>query len=73
MPIVARAEVARQQRQDGKTLNIAGDYIAHGIRHRASEILTRDLGHQTKLDVQRQLEREMQAERFTRARRRRRG
>ena len=24
---------------DGKTLNIAGDYIAHGIRHRASEIL----------------------------------
>jgi hypothetical protein len=25
---------------DGKTLNVAGDYIAHGIRERASEIVT---------------------------------
>ena len=29
---------------DGKTLNIAGDYIAFGIRERASEIVTRELG-----------------------------
>ena len=27
---------------DGKTLNIAGDYIAYGIRERASEIVTRE-------------------------------
>ena len=32
---------------DGKILNIAGDYIAHGIRHRASEIVTLELGPQT--------------------------
>ena len=25
---------------DGRILNIAGDYIAHGIRHRASELVT---------------------------------
>ena len=31
---------------DGKTLNIAGDYIAHGIRERASEIATLELGRQ---------------------------
>jgi type IV secretory pathway VirD2 relaxase len=27
---------------DGRILNIAGDYIAHGIRHRTSELVTRD-------------------------------
>jgi hypothetical protein len=30
--------------EDGKTLNIAGDYIAYGIRERASEIVTRGTG-----------------------------
>src|ERR1700738_1132993 len=30
--------------EDGKALNIAGDYIAYGIRERASEIVTRELG-----------------------------
>lgn len=58
--------VVRGVTEDGKTLNIAGDYIVHGIRHRASEILTRDLGHQTERDVQRQLESEVGAERLTR-------
>ncbi|MBY0318682.1 MAG: recombinase zinc beta ribbon domain-containing protein [Reyranella sp.] len=29
---------------DGKMLNIAGDYIAHGVRERASEIVTLELG-----------------------------
>jgi type IV secretory pathway VirD2 relaxase len=58
--------VVRGITEDGKTLNIAGDYIAHGIRHRASEILTRDLGHQTERDVQHQLESEVGAERLTR-------
>jgi hypothetical protein len=28
--------------EDGKTLNIAGDYIAYGVRERASEIVTRE-------------------------------
>jgi hypothetical protein len=50
---------------DGKTLNIAGDYIAYGIRYRASEILTRKLGLQSELEVEQQLDREVVDERFT--------
>ena len=52
--------------EDGKRLDIAGDYIAHGIRERASEIVTLELGRQTEQEVSRQLEREVEAERFTR-------
>jgi type IV secretory pathway VirD2 relaxase len=52
--------------EDGKTLNIAGDYIAYGIRERAGEIVTRELGRQTELEVTKQLEREVDADRFTR-------
>jgi type IV secretory pathway VirD2 relaxase len=52
--------------EDGKTLNIAGDYIAYGIRERASEIVNRELGRQTELEVTKQLEREVDADRFTR-------
>jgi type IV secretory pathway VirD2 relaxase len=51
---------------DGKMLNIAGDYISHGIRERASEIVTLELGRQTEQEVSRQLESEVHAERFTR-------
>ena len=51
--------------EDGKTLNIAGDYIAYGIRGRASEIVTRELGRQSELEVRKQLEREVDADRFT--------
>jgi type IV secretory pathway VirD2 relaxase len=50
---------------DRKTLNIAGDYIAHGIRERASEIVTLELGRQTEQEVTRSLEREVEADRFT--------
>ncbi len=51
---------------DGKTLNIAGDYIAHGVRERASEIVTLELGRQTEQEVTRSLEREVDPDRFTR-------
>src|SRR5712675_742515 len=51
--------------EDGKTLNIAGDYIAYGIRERASEIVTLELGRQTELEITKQLEREVTADRFT--------
>jgi Protein of unknown function (DUF3363) len=51
---------------DGKILNIAGDYIAYGVRERASEIVTRELSRQTELEVTKQLEREVDADRFTR-------
>jgi type IV secretory pathway VirD2 relaxase len=51
---------------DGKILNIAGDYIAYGVRHRASELVTLELGSQTELDVARKLAGEVNAERLTR-------
>jgi type IV secretory pathway VirD2 relaxase len=58
--------IVRGVTEDGKTLNIAGDYIAHGIRERASEVVTRELGRQTEQEVTRSLEREVDADRFTR-------
>ncbi|WP_276326876.1 DUF3363 domain-containing protein [Bradyrhizobium valentinum] len=58
--------IVRGVTEDGKTLNIAGDYIAYGIRERASELVTRELGRQTELEVAKQLEREVDADRFTR-------
>ena len=51
---------------DGKILNIAGDYIAHGIRVRASELVTRELGHQSEIELQTKLQSEVNAERLTR-------
>ena len=56
----------RGRTEDGKTLNIAGDYIAHGVRHRASEIMTRALGVQTEREVHEQLSLEVGADRLTR-------
>src|SRR5260370_38220829 len=58
--------IVRGVTDDAKTLNIAGDYIAHGIRERASEVVTRRLGRQTEQEVSRSLEREVDADRFTR-------
>ncbi|MER8765774.1 DUF3363 domain-containing protein [Mesorhizobium sp. M0968] len=51
---------------DGKILNIAGDYIAHGIRHRATELVERELGLQSEIEVARKLASEVEAERLTR-------
>lgn len=51
---------------DSKILNIAGDYIAHGIRHRASDLITRELGHQSEIELQTKLANEVTAERLTR-------
>ena len=58
--------IVRGVTDDGKTLNIAGDYIAYGIRERAGEAVTRELGRQTEQEVSRSLEREVDADRFTR-------
>lgn len=57
--------LVRGATEDGKVLNIAGDYIARGIRGRASEIMTRWLGPQSELEVREQLAREIGAERLT--------
>ena len=57
--------IVRGVLDDGRTLNIAGDYIAHGIRHRASELVTRELGHQSEIELQAKLQNEVEAERLT--------
>ena len=57
--------IVRGATEDGKVLNIAGDYIARGIRGRASEILTRWLGPQSELEIREQLSQEIGAERLT--------
>jgi type IV secretory pathway VirD2 relaxase len=51
---------------DGRIHSIAGDYIAHGIRHRASELVTLELGHQNEIELQTKLRSEVEAERWTR-------
>lgn len=58
--------VVRGVTDDKKILYIAGDYIAHGVRARASELVTRQLGRQSEWDVQQKLGREIKHERFTR-------
>ncbi len=57
--------LVRGATEDGKVLNIAGDYIARGIRGRASEIMTRWLGPQSELEIREQLSQEIGAERLT--------
>jgi type IV secretory pathway VirD2 relaxase len=58
--------IVRGVLEEGGILNIAGDYIAHGIRHRASELVTLELGHQSELELQAKLKTEVSAERWTR-------
>jgi type IV secretory pathway VirD2 relaxase len=58
--------VVRGILDDGRILNIAGDYIAHGVRHRASYLVTRELGHQSEIELQAKLQNEVGAERLTR-------
>jgi len=49
----------------GGNLIIAREYIAHGIRERAAEHATLDLGPRTDQEIQARLRREIQAERLT--------
>jgi type IV secretory pathway VirD2 relaxase len=49
----------------GKDLVIARDYISRGMRERAAEIVTLDLGPQSDLEIQRKLRIEVGQERFT--------
>jgi len=50
----------------GEDLVINGDYIAHGIRERASELMTLELGPVTAIEQQRKLAAEIDQDRFTR-------
>jgi type IV secretory pathway VirD2 relaxase len=58
--------VVRGKDDRGRDLVIARDYISYGMRSRAGELLTRELGPESELDQLRKLEQEVGAERFTR-------
>jgi type IV secretory pathway VirD2 relaxase len=51
---------------EGNDLVIARDYIAHGLRARAADLITRELGPETEIEAARKLQQEVAAERFTR-------
>jgi len=57
--------VLRGKDDTGKDLIIAGDYIAHGLRHRAAELATEWLGPRTEREIQQSLQREVAQERWT--------
>ncbi|MEK6294307.1 MAG: relaxase/mobilization nuclease and DUF3363 domain-containing protein [Paraburkholderia tropica] len=57
--------VLRGKDDTGKDLIISGDYIAEGMRRRASELATEWLGPRTELEMQRVMQRELDQERWT--------
>lgn len=57
--------VVRGRDDTGKDLVIAREYMAHGFRARASELVTIDLGPRTDRDIEERLLREVGQERFT--------
>ncbi|MFQ3457171.1 relaxase/mobilization nuclease RlxS [Bradyrhizobium sp. UFLA01-814] len=59
--VVLRGKDDREQ-----DLVIARDYIAHGLRGRAADLITRELGPETEIEIVRKLQQEVTAERFTR-------
>jgi type IV secretory pathway VirD2 relaxase len=58
--------VIRGKDDHGKDLVIARNYIAHGMRTRAANLITRELGPETEIEASRKLHQEVTAERFTR-------
>lgn len=58
--------VVRGKRDDGRDLVMPRAYIAHGIRDRAEELVTLELGPETVLETKQKIAREASAERLTR-------
>lgn len=50
----------------GKDLVIARDYLSHGLRERARDLVTLELGIETQHELDRKISAEVQSERFTR-------
>ncbi|HEY5238259.1 MAG TPA: relaxase/mobilization nuclease RlxS [Rhizomicrobium sp.] len=57
--------VLRGVDETGRDLVIAREYLSYGMRERACEIATRDLGPRSDLDIQNRLRLEIDQERFT--------
>ena len=58
--------LVRGRADDGSDLVISRDYIGSGLRARAGDLVTRELGPRSELEVRRGLEAEVAAERWTR-------
>jgi len=58
--------VIRGRRDDGSDLVMPRAYISHGIRERAEDLVTLELGPETRLEQERKLQSEVAAERVTR-------
>ena len=58
--------LVRGRADDGSDLVISRDYIGSGLRARAGDLVTRELGPRSELEVRRGLEAEVNAERWTR-------
>ena len=57
--------IVRGVRDDSQDLVIARDYIKEGMRDRARNLITQELGPRTDLDIRRTLERQIETERWT--------
>jgi type IV secretory pathway VirD2 relaxase len=57
--------VLRGRDERGKDLVIAREYLSHGMRERAAEIVTLDLGPRTDRQIEARLRAEVEQERFT--------
>ncbi len=58
--------VVRGKDEKGKDLVIARNYLSHGFRERARDLVTLELGPETKHELDQKIDREVQSERFTR-------
>jgi len=57
--------ILRGRADDSRDLVIARDYIKEGMRNRAQDLVTQELGPRTDHDIRRSLERQIEAERWT--------
>ena len=57
--------ILRGRTDDGQDLVISRDYIKDGMRARAQDLVTQELGQRTDLEINRNLERQVEAERWT--------
>jgi len=57
--------ILRGRTDDGQDLVISRDYIKEGMRARAADLVTQELGQRTDLDITHNLERQVEAERWT--------
>lgn len=57
--------IVRGVREDGENLVISRDYIKEGMRDRARDLITQELGPRTDHEIRRTLERQIDTERWT--------